>query len=150
MRSLLFASLVFAGCATPSTPCGLERSGAPWLTDDALQTAERELLQRMPLTADERLHERNVMCGKLAGVEVVARGSGAWSAGTVEGVEEVDGLANCKLKRVELASPPEGVWQFGALAHELVHVLTDCDGHAGWSARGINQQLTNIYFTAVP
>jgi len=150
MRSLLFASLVFVGCAAPSTPCGLVRVGAPWLTDDALQTVERELLTRLPLTTDERLHEPAVMCGKLEGVEVVARSSGAWGAQTVEGGQEVDGLANCKLKRIELAEPPQGVWQFGALAHETTHILTGCDGHDGWSAKGINQQLINIYFTAVP
>lgn len=146
MRTILLSAVLLCiGCApAPVTECGLSHDGAEWLTDEVLRRAELEVLQRMPLTAEPRLHDRTAMCHKLEGVVVTARPSGAW----VEG--EADGQTNCAQKRVWVEYPPQGVWQFGALAHELVHVLTDCDSHDYWTATGINAQLTNIYFTAVP
>lgn len=90
------------------------------------------------------------MCSRLSDVTVIPEKETSLHLNVAEGPAEGDGEANCNNRWVRVAFPPDGVWQFGSLAHELMHILTRCSGHADWTPTGINQQLINIYFTAVP
>lgn len=148
MRAAILAALVALSCCIGCTPpraispCGLRLYGANWLSAETLAIAESVTLAHLGkvIPGDS--------CAKLKGFEVYALSGGAWDSQTQEGEQVVDGLANCQTRRLELAQTP-GPWQYSALAHELAHVLTDCNGHAGWTEQGISQALVNVYFTGV-
>lgn len=152
MRLVLLA-LLLTGCVKQQlTPCGasLAPGSASWLTLRDLSQAEVSVLD-----AAEQLGiaDRHAACTMLAGVEVHAREQrGLWEEPSEDGGDVlVDGTANCALLTINVGRPvPEDRWQFSSLSHELFHIVTKCDGHVGWSKRGVYQALVNIYFTAVP
>ena len=148
-RGLALTFALLAGCAPRVTPCGL-RLVSGWMTAEELRAAERAVLERGPLTTHEDLQDLSAMCSRLADVTVIPEKETTLSLQVSDGPASGDGEANCREAWVRVASPPEGKWQFGSLAHELMHLLTRCNGHVGWTDTGINQQLINIYFTAVP
>lgn len=142
-KRLLAAIIALSGCAPNVTPCGLRLQGEAWLSVEDLNAAESMTLQRIgPLVEGDA-------CAALDGFTVTALPPGTWEASTQEGLVDVDGLANCATRQIEVADPL-GPWQFSSLAHELAHAMTRCDGHRGWTERGITQALVNVYFTAVP
>lgn len=144
---LLTAALAFTACAPSrgTTPCGLELTGEEWLDISTLSEAERVILAHVGPLADSA-----DACAMLRGYTVAARGPGRWWQDTQEGRVEVDGNTNCVWQRIDIAEWPGDPWQFTALAHEVTHVLTRCNGHTGWTERGITQALTDVYFTGVP
>lgn len=153
MRALRLALLVLLTCAgcTPMTvtPCGMAVDRASWLAGD-LGAAEATVREHLALTGDPRLQSS---CAALDGVTVLTRAPGSWEhadADAAGAVVEVDGLADCDLRTITLTHHAGEPWQFGSLAHEMTHQLTECDGHRDWDAKGIRQALTNIYFTTVP